>query len=141
MFYMCINFDSIFFPLVLSPNFTIVQYTFSLNLVLFKTVCKGRCLGWVVASEISIPWILKTFSLCFPMSRLFVIMPQSLIISFGRNPSLVRLNTLRNVLNLKNLVFHPSHCKVCYLAKQKWLPFLVSNTITHSPFELMHLDI
>ena len=61
--------------------------------------------------------------------------------SYLEHPSLIRLNTLRNVIKLKDLVVHPSHCKVCHLAKQKWLPFPISNTITHSPFELIHLDI
>ena len=55
--------------------------------------------------------------------------------------SLVRLNTLRNILKLKDLIVHPFHCKVFHLVKQKWLPFSISNTITHSPFELIHLDI
>ena len=48
---------------------------------------------------------------------------------------------MRNVLKLKDLVIHHSHCKAFHLAKQKRLPFLVSNIVAHSPFELIHLDI
>ena len=48
---------------------------------------------------------------------------------------------MRNEFKLKDLFVHPSHCKVCHLAKQKSLPFDVSNIVTHSPFELIRLDI
>ena len=48
---------------------------------------------------------------------------------------------MRNEFKLKDLFVHPSHCKVCHLAKQKPLPFDVSNIVTHSPFELIRLDI
>ncbi|WKA09208.1 hypothetical protein VitviT2T_026876 [Vitis vinifera] len=52
-----------------------------------------------------------------------------------------RLNSLKDVLNLKQFVSHHFHCSICHLAKQKSLSFPISNTVSSSLFELLHLEI
>ena len=77
------SFISIFFLLVPSLNIITAQCILYLNLVLFRTVCKGRWLGWVDAVAITMFWILPTFFLYLLVSQLFVIMSQRLNMSFG----------------------------------------------------------
>ena len=57
------------------------------------------------------------------------------------HPFYNRLNSLKDVLNLKLFVGHPSHRLNFHLAKQKRLTFPISDTISSSPFEWLHLDI
>ena len=56
------------------------------------------------------------------------------------HPSYVRLESLKDVLNLKQFVGHPSHYSICHLAKQKRLSFPTLDTVSSSPFELLHFD-
>ena len=51
------------------------------------------------------------------------------------------LNVLKNVLHFKQLFNETLHCPICHLAKQKRLPFPISNSVSISAFELLHLDI
>ena len=58
------------------------------------------------------------------------------------HPSYVRLNMLKNILNFEHVFFyHSPHCSICHLAKQKQLPFSISNFVSQCPFVLLHIDI
>ena len=56
-------------------------------------------------------------------------------------PSYVKLNVLKNVLHFKQLINETPHCSICYLVKQKCLPFHNSSSVLISAFELLDLDI
>ena len=55
--------------------------------------------------------------------------------------SYVKLNMLKNILNFKHIVDRSPLCSICHLAKQKRLPFPISNSISQCPFDLLHIDI
>ncbi|KAL4341568.1 hypothetical protein GQ457_08G006840 [Hibiscus cannabinus] len=56
------------------------------------------------------------------------------------HPSHSVLHSLKDVLPSVD-INKSNVCPICPLAKQKHLPFPVSVTVTHSPFEMIHCDI
>jgi len=58
------------------------------------------------------------------------------------HPSLNKIDTLSEVLSLSKQKINKTshHCHVCHLAKQKHLPFKLSNHMRNKPFELIHID-
>ena len=56
------------------------------------------------------------------------------------HPSYVKLQVLQNELQVSNVSYHSPHCSICQ-AKQHHLPFVSSNTLFASPFDLIHYDI
>nr|KYP70579.1 Retrovirus-related Pol polyprotein from transposon TNT 1-94 [Cajanus cajan] len=52
-----------------------------------------------------------------------------------------RLNMLSELYSFINNCNHKHVCDVCHFAKQRKLPFSVSNSKTSRPFELLHLDL
>ena len=57
------------------------------------------------------------------------------------HPSNVKLQTLKSELQISNGYTNCDHCSVCHYAKQKRLPFISSNNMSDSPFNLIHCDI
>ncbi|CAL1358899.1 unnamed protein product [Linum trigynum] len=56
------------------------------------------------------------------------------------HPSSLRQNVIKKSSNVveKSVL---DHCETCHFAKQKKLPFTLSNSVAASPFDLIHVDI
>lgn len=48
---------------------------------------------------------------------------------------------LKNYLNINDVLNVPGHCSICNLAKQRRLPFISTNSMFDSRFDLIHCDI
>ena len=56
------------------------------------------------------------------------------------HPSMSKLQTMQHVLDFPKPNKIDTHCKVCYLSKQKHLPFISHNNLSSNPFDLLHID-
>lgn len=56
------------------------------------------------------------------------------------HPSMMKLTHLQNDLGVST-ISDCKHCHTCHLAKQKKLPFPISNFVTSSIFQLIHCGI
>ena len=104
-----------------------------------KMIGMGRCSGnhYVLDPTDLFPIPSSVTTVCNNVSKI-----EHELWHFGMgHPSYNRLNSLKDVWNLKQFVGHPSHCSICHLAKQKRLSFPTSDTVSSSPFKLLHLDI
>ena len=57
------------------------------------------------------------------------------------HPSNVKIQNLRNELQISSNSNFPAHCSICHLAKQRRLPFPSHNSLSAEPFDLIHCDI
>ena len=57
------------------------------------------------------------------------------------HPSYAKIHTLKDDLNISHIFETPSYCSICHLAKQRRLPFMFSNNLSNSPFQLIHIDV
>ena len=57
------------------------------------------------------------------------------------HPSYAKIHTLKDDLNISHISETPSHCSICHLAKQRRFPFMSSNNLSNSPFQLIHIDV
>ena len=53
----------------------------------------------------------------------------------------VKIQNLRNELQISSNSSFPSHCSICHLAKQCRLPFPSLNNLSAAPFDLIHCDV
>lgn len=56
------------------------------------------------------------------------------------HPSVQKLDSIANILEISNRNKIPSHCAICPLAKQKHLPFDSQNNMCNAAFDLLHID-
>lgn len=52
-----------------------------------------------------------------------------------------KIHTLKNELELSHCSNEPIHCFICYLAKQRHLAFVYNNSLSNTPFQLIHCDL
>lgn len=56
------------------------------------------------------------------------------------HPSMLKTNSIINVLGLKQRNKEAFHCPICPLAKQKRLPYQPKNHLSNNAFDLLHID-
>ena len=57
------------------------------------------------------------------------------------HPSVAKMESITNVLGIKQSNNKGVHCSICPLAKQKHLPYISQNNICENVFDLLHIDI
>ncbi|KAG7585478.1 Integrase catalytic core [Arabidopsis thaliana x Arabidopsis arenosa] len=57
------------------------------------------------------------------------------------HPSVSKIESITDVLGLKQNNNKGFHCSICPLAKQKHLPYISQNNICENVFDLLHIDI
>ena len=123
--------------------FFLSHLCFILDLVAWKRIGLGRKNNGLYFLQVSDK--AETFSYLLPSVAAHTAVTNKSIFYVWHHrlghPSPSRLSLLNNVINDLVIPSTNEHCKVCYISKQKRLPFTTAVHITAMPFDLIHCDI